>query len=398
MEYLVPRQSLEDRLLDLDRDLKLMALAVLLFALGLGLYLRLLSTYALELGASGFHIGLMNATMLLMIMVSAAPGAWAARRFRLKPVIIAVWWIAALAPICFFLAPSWPWLFPGYAVSGLAFANNPAMKSYVNLKSEPHRAGRNFALLYGMFPIGLVVAPLAGGFIAEHIGMRLVFAASTLLLVCSSVGISYIHDTPYHTADTPWTLASLWRQRRFRRSIVFFFVGFFAVYTAQDFFNPYLAQVHGQSFLRLGIYASLTALGTAVLTLLFGRFADTRGPRFSLGGALLALAVACLLLLTGFNAAMWGVAAFAFGGLDALRYVANGLIGASFKGVPLAWGYAIFDTAMGIPMVLGAIIGGTLFKAHAALPFVAVGVIAVALLALLLGTGKTEDERSPSGA
>lgn len=381
-------------MLDLDRDLKLMALSVLFFALGLGLYLRLLSTYALELGASGVHVGLMNATMLAIIMLSAAPGAWAARRYRLKPVIVAVWWIAALAPICFFLAPSWPWLFPGYAASGLAFANNPAMKSYINLKSEPRRAARNFALLYGVFPLGLVVAPLAGGIAAERLGMRFVFALSVVLLIVSAIIISLIHDTPYHSADTPWSLSALWRQQRFRRYVVFFFVGFFAVYIGQDFVNPYLAQVHGQSFGRLGIYASLMALGTAVLTLVMGRLTDTRGPRTGIGGVLIALTGGCVLLLAGGGSATWGIAAFALGSFDALRYVATGMVGASFKGVPLAWGYAIFDTAMGVPMILGAILGGGLYRLASSLPFLVVGGIAVGLLALLLVTGKTEDDLS----
>ena len=51
----------------LDRDLKLLATANLLFALGVGMYLQLLPVYALDLGASRFTIGLLNATMLACI-------------------------------------------------------------------------------------------------------------------------------------------------------------------------------------------------------------------------------------------------------------------------------------------------------------------------------------------
>ena len=45
----------------LDRDLKLLAFANLLFALGFGMYLQLLFVYAMDLGASRFTIGLLNA-------------------------------------------------------------------------------------------------------------------------------------------------------------------------------------------------------------------------------------------------------------------------------------------------------------------------------------------------
>ena len=381
----------------LDRDLKLFALAILLFAFAIGLYLRLLSTYAIGLGASGFAIGLLNAAMLSVIMISNAPGAWAARRFRLKPVIVAVWWLAALAPVCFYLAPSWPWLVPGYVFAGLSFANNPAMKSYVHLKSEPSRVARNFAILYGAFPLGLTVAPLIGGFMAEIWGMRAVFLISVGMYILSAMAISLIRDTPYHSADAPWSLASLWRKPRFRRYVVFFLAGFFAVYLGQDFVNPYLAQVHGQGFFALGIYSSLAALGTTVLTLVMGRVTDLYGPRAGIAGVLAFLLAGCLLLLLGPSQITWGLAVLALGAFDALRYVANGIVGPSFKGVPLAWGYAVFDTAMGVPMVLGALLGGLLYRFAVSLPFIVIGAIAACLLVLLLVTGKTLDE-DPSHA
>jgi predicted MFS family arabinose efflux permease len=378
----------------LDRDLKLLAVAILLFAFAIGLYLRLLSTYALALGASGFAIGVLNATMLMAASLCSAPGAWAARRFRLKPVIVGVWWLAGLAPLFYFLAPSWPWLIPGYVVSGLSFANNPAMKSYINLKSEPAHAAGNFAILYGVFPLGLTVAPLVGGYVADRWGMPTVFLLSVGLYVVSSATVLLIRDTPYHTADAPWSLVSLWRRPRFRRYVIFFLAGFLAVYVGQDFVNPYLAQVHDQGFTALGVYSSLTALGTAALTLAMGRLTDLRGPRAGIGGVLVCLLAACLLLLFGTGQITWGLAALAFGSFDALRYVANAIVGPSFRGVPLAWGYAVFDTAMGLPMAVGALCGGLLYRVSAALPFTVVGVIAGGLLILLLLIGKTVDDQT----
>lgn len=389
-EWIVPTEVTLSRL---DRDLKLFALSILLFAFAIGLYLRLLSTYALGLGASGFAIGLMNAAMLLVVTLSNAPGAWAARRFRLKPVIVGVWWLAGLAPLLFFLAPSWPWLFPGYLVAGLSFANNPAMKSYIYLKSEPHQAAGNFAILYGVYPLGLTIAPLIGGFVADVWSMTVVFLLSVVLYVASSACISMIHDTPYHSADSPWTLSGLWRRRRFRRYLIFFFAGFLAVFIGQDFVNPYLAQEHRQTFFALGVYSSLTALGASLLTIFMGRLVGARGPRIGIAGVLLFLFAGCALLLLGSSQIAWGFAALAFGAFDALRYVANSIVAPSFRGVPLAWGYAVFDTAMGLPMAAGALIGGLLFRLEASLPFAAVAAIAGGLLILLLLSGKAGGER-----
>jgi MFS family permease len=372
----------------LDRDLKLLALANLLFAFGVGLYLQLLFVYALDLGASRFTLGLLNAIMLAMVALGNVPGAWAARRFRLKPVIVAVWWLTVPAALSFYLAPSWPWLIPGLVISGLYMANNPAFKSYIYLKSEPSRVARNITLVFAMYPLGLVIAPLVGGHVAATYGMRTVFLVSIVMYVLSASTATMIRNTPYHTADAPLSLSALRRNRRFRRYLVFFLAGFLAVYVGQAFLNPFLAQVHGQGYAALGVYASLAALGAAVLTPAMGRVTDLYGPRAGIAGVLTFLLVGAVLLLAGWNPLVWGIAMLFCGAFDALRFVATGIVGDSFQGMPLAWGYAIFDTVMGIPMAGGAILGGLLYGIAYSLPFFLVIAVAAGLLILLLITGR----------
>ena len=372
----------------LDRDLKLLALGNLLFAFGVGLYLQLLFVYALDLGAPRFTLGLLNAIMLAIVALGNIPGAWAARRFRLKPVIVAVWWLTVPAALSFYLAPSWPWLIPGLVISGMYMANNPAFKSYIYLKSEPSRVARNITLVFATYPLGLVIAPLAGGYLAAHYGMRTVFLVSTVMYVLSASTATMIRDTPYHTADAPLSLGALRRNRRFRRYLVFFLAGFLAVYVGQAFVNPFLAQVHGQGYAALGVYGSLAALGAAVMTPAMGRVTDLYGPRAGIGGVLAFLVVGAALLLVGWNPLIWGMAMLFCGAFDTLRFVATGIVGDSFQGMPLAWGYAIFDTVMGIPMAGGAILGGLLYGISYSLPFVLVIAVAAGLLFLLLVTGR----------
>ena len=383
----------------LDRDLKLLALANLFFALGVGLYLQLLLPYAaIDLGAPRSVLGVLNGVMLAMIALGNFPGAWAARRFRLKPVIVWVWWLTVPAALSFYLAPTWQWLIPGLLISGMYMANNPAFKSYIYLKSEPSRVARNLTIVFGTYPLGLVVSPIVGGMVASAYGMRTVFLISLVIYVISSTTATMIRDTPYHTADAPLSLESLRRNQRFRRYLIFFLAGFLAVYVGQGLLTTYLAQVHDQGFTALGVYSSLAALGAAVMTPAMGRFVDLRGPRAGIAGVLVFLIVGTTLLITGWSAIVWGVAMLCCGAFDALRFVATGIVGDSFKGMPLAWGYAIFDTVMGIPMAGGAVLGGLLYAAWSALPFILVIAITAGLLALLLVTWnrrpEIEQERS----
>ena len=382
----------------LDRDLRLTVLAVLLYSLGVGLFLQLLWVYALNLGSSRFMLGVLNAIMLSTIAVGNIPGAWAARRFRLKPVIVAVWWLTVPTSLALFLAPSWPWLIPGLVIFGLSFANTPALKSYIYLKSEPSRVARNLTIVMGTYPLGLVVAPLAGGQIAAHLGMRVVFLISAAFFVVSSLTITFIRDTHYHSAETSWTLRSLSRNRRFRRYLVFFLAGFLAVYVGQAFINPYLSQVHHQGYAALGVYSSLAALGAAVLTIAMGRATDFYGPRVGIAGVLIFLLAGSVLLLVGWNPVLWGLAMVFCGSFDALRFVAAGIVGDSFQGVPLAWGYGIFDAVMGLPMAGGAVLGGILYRAGYALPFVLVVVVSAGLLVVLAAGGRSPADERPAHA
>jgi MFS family permease len=367
----------------LDRDLRLTAAANLLYALGVGMYLQLLYVYAMELGASRFTVGVLNALMIASWTAGLLPGAWAARRFRLKPVIVGVWWLTVPAGLSFFLAPSWPWLIPGLVFTGLYMINNPAWKSYIVLKSEPARVARNITVIFAMYPLGLIVAPLAGGFLAERYGMRLVFALSTVLFVASSTTVSFIRDTPYHTADGPLTLAGLRHNRRLHDYLWFFLLGYLAVYVGGAFLTPYLSQVHHQDYDQLGVYASLAALGAAVLTTAMGRATDRFGARAGMAGVLVFLLAGTGLLLAGWNPVVWGVAMVCCGAYESLRLVAAGMVNDSFGDMPTAWGFAIFDTVMGLPMACGAVLGGLLFRAGYALPFVVVIAISLVLLGLL---------------
>ena len=382
----------------LDRDLRLLSLANFLYATGLGLYMQLLFVYALQLGASRFAIGALNALMLATIMVVSLPGAWAATRFRLKHVLVAVWWLLIPMSLTFYLAPTWQWLVPGLILFGFTFANNPAFKAYVYLKSEPSSVGAGMAFVFGSYALGLVAAPLLGGLIADHAGMRTVFLISTAVFAASATIVCFLHDTPHNPPTGAWRVADLRTNRAFRGHVAFFFVGFAAVYVAQPFINPYLAQVHGQGYAALGVYSSLFALGTVVIVQVMGRLTDRWGPRAGVASVLGLMATGSLILLVGANPGMWALAMVCCGAFDTIRYVPTMILPDSFGHMPLPWGYAIFDTLTGVPMVCGATLGGLFYRTSFALPFQVAIVIAGSLLALTLlrgpDTGRTAAQQA----
>jgi predicted MFS family arabinose efflux permease len=374
---------LQFRVAGLDRDLSLLLFADVAFALGFGLYAQLFYVYALRLGASRFTIGALSAIMLGTTALGYLPGAWAAVHFRLKSVIVWVWWLTVPCALSYALAPSWPWLIPGLVLAGLYMANNPALKTYILLKSEPSRASLNMMLVFGGYSVGMIVAPSLGGLLAAHAGMRVVFLFGAALSAVSATLVSFINDTPYRRAGTSWTLGKLARQQKFRHHVAFFLIGFLAIYVAQPFLAPFLAQVHSQSYVALGLYAALASLGAAVMGPLCGYATDRWGPRIGVATTLPLLLLGMVLLLYGQSPPLWAAAFLACGAFDALRFSTSGIVGPHLREVPLAWGYAVFDASMGIPMVAGSLLGGLLFRESVRLPLAAAACLAAALLVAL---------------
>jgi predicted MFS family arabinose efflux permease len=243
------------------------------------------------------------------------------------------------------------------------------------------------AFVFGAYSLGLVAAPLAGGWIAEVAGMRTVFLISTLLYATSATAVCFLHDTPHHPPSGVWRARELLVNRVFRGHVAFFFVGFLAVYVAQPFINPYLSQVHEQGYAALGIYSSLLALGSVASVQIIGRLKDRWGARAGAASVLGLILVGSLVLLVGANPAMWAVAMLCCGAYDTFRYIPTMILPDSFGHMPLPWGYAIFDTVTGVPMICGATLGGLLYRTSFGLPFKVAVVIAAGLLLLTIVRG-----------
>ena len=127
------------------------------------------------------------------------------------------------------------------------------------------------------------------------------------------------------------------------------------------------------------------ALGGVLVLQLVGRLTDRWGPRAGAGSALVLLLLGCLLLLVGADPAVWTIAMLCLGALDTFRLMPSMFLPGSFGDAPVQWGYAVFDTAMGVPMVCGAALGGLLYRTAYALPFqVAIGIGACLIVLVLL--------------
>lgn len=159
-----------------------------LWTTGSGLYFFIWPNYVRDLGGGPQEIGYLTALMYAVMALTLLPGGWLADRCDRRRVMLANWGLAALAPLFYARAKSWPELIPGVLLYALFFGW-PAMEAYVADAVSSESLGRAFALTNSGYALGAIVTPIIGAALLNKIRMRglfilafLSFSASTALI------------------------------------------------------------------------------------------------------------------------------------------------------------------------------------------------------------------------
>jgi predicted MFS family arabinose efflux permease len=210
-----------------------------------------------------------------------------------------------------------------------------------------------------------------------------VFAISAFWFAMSAAAAFRIR--PYPSASRPdrgYDYRGLARQRPLLIALGILTAGFIAVWTGQPLLSQYLEEARHFSRTTIGAFGSVTALGTAVFSLLLGRLAAWRGFFASLT---LVSAAFVLLLITGSPPVVM-VALFMFGGYYASRPMATSVISPLVSEHQRGTAFALVDTLAGLATLIGANTAGALYAQDPQGPFVAAlaGIGGVMLLGMML--------------
>lgn len=366
----------------LNRDLRLLYIAIFLFGFGFGLYIFLYPLYAKELGASPVQIGLIYALFNIWMTCAFLPGGFLADRFDLRKIMIFTWWLAVPGVVVYLIARSWPLLIIGDLFVALSLINGPASQAYIKLKAPPGREQWIFTLVYGSsFALGMVLSPTLGGYIGQVWGLRSIFYF-TFFLYLSSAALVFLL-TPARLKRTPPRvgLRTVFKDRRFREQALYFSALFFAYYICFPFVAPFLKSAKGLDFSQIGFLGAVASLGAATLAPLLAYLADRWGRRRALM-MLIMLFIISLVLMLGFNRlALLVLAFFLFGVMDGARALTLAFISQTMERMSLGLALGMFNTVRSGASFPGPYIGGFLFEHASWLPFAVVAMLMVLLLA-----------------
>jgi MFS transporter, DHA1 family, tetracycline resistance protein len=151
--------------------LAILFLTVFIDLLGFGLVIPILPTYAVELGASSFEVGLIMAVYALMNFIFSPFWGTLSDRMGRRPVIAFTVFITAASFLMLANAHSIILLLAARMLAGIGSANIAASQAYITDVTPPEGRAKALGLIGAAFGIGFIFGPPVGGIIKENFGM-----------------------------------------------------------------------------------------------------------------------------------------------------------------------------------------------------------------------------------
>lgn len=282
-------------------------LPILLVAIAWGALAPALPEYLLTLGAPvalvGFAVGLRGLGQL----VSDVPGGLLLERFGLRRMTVTAFLLSMLANGALVLVRE------VWAIVVLLFASGlftsiviTAAMTAVRATVPPMWRGRALAAVGGSLRIGMLVGPIAGGLLADYVGVPSVFALRTAVSLAAAIAVgagmprlAVSAGATTAVADGT-TLMRVWRGLAGRRSAVatvgFAILVLSILRAARELILPLWGASLGQSTSTIGLVMGVAASFDLLLFVPAGMVSDRYGRKvaaalclglFSLGLALL---------------------------------------------------------------------------------------------------------------
>lgn len=281
----------------MSRDLILVALSLMIWGLGEGMFLLFQPLYLQQLGADPLLIGVIIGIVGVAMTISHLPAGYLADRLGRKPLMLSAWYLATIATALMALTKSISLFVVGYVLYGITTFVAGPMNSYITAARGKLPIGRALTLVSAIYNIGAIVGPLLGGWIGSHFGLQRNFWAAAVVFVLSSITISQIRSQPIEIrpVEEKDSLQSVLFNRRFLSFLALIFLTMFVLYLPQPLSVNFLQNERGLELTEIGRLISLRSVGVVILNLILGQINPTLG--FLLAQA--ALLAFCALLWKG---------------------------------------------------------------------------------------------------
>lgn len=341
----------------MNQDLLLLSISLFTWGIGEGMFLYFQPIYLAQLGANPLMIGAILGGAGIAMAIVHIPAGYLSDKIGRRPMLRAAWISGLLAVWIMALARSLPLFVIGLVLySFTAFVASP-LNSYVTAARGRWSVGRALTLISAIFNLGMVLGPVAGGWLGDRFGLRAIYAVAGCIFILSTSLIFFLRSQPRDNHDPdapPVNLFSNWRYLTF---LGVAFVVMFALYLPQPLTPVFLEDVRGLSLSQIGILGSIGGLGNALISLALGQMDARRG--FLLGQ--IAVGAFSLLIWRGEGLLAFGLGYFLLGGYRAARPLAAAQVRALVHQAQMGLAYGVTETIGAIPIILAPPLAGYLY-------------------------------------
>lgn len=336
-----------------------------------GLWLNLHTLYLEFLGARPEQVGSALGIANVMVIFAYVPAGVLADRGRRKLIIMTAWAITVLAMLGLAAAPNWRWAVPGFTLYLLASFSRPAFSAQIVASTIGGNPSRDFAITSISFSVGALLSPVAGGWIGQGWGLRMVYLVSAVAYFFSMLCLTPLRETASHRPRAVLPIRQLIGNREFMWQIAVVMLITFSIYLGVTLIPLYIENIKGLRLDELGQLGSVSAVGMLALTVwLASRPALQRRGLIITQGTVLA-ALALFLVAPGGVSSILVAAALLRGGADAIWTPISGRLSAWLPPEALALGFAFRDTAMRISLTTAPVVAGLLYAVDPTWPLIA---------------------------
>jgi len=352
---------------ELSRDNRLIALSILLWGSGEGLWIYIQPLYIKGLGASPVQIGLVLSIAAVAMMATSIPAGFLADRYSRRKMILGGYLLGTLAIIFLASAQDWRQSILGFLLYYASAYCIPIISSYVADAGAGQDLNRVFTVVFSCYSFGLTVSPILGGWLGEGLGLRSVFWLSALFFASAICVVFFVAEQPVASRSVSLDYRGLLSNRSFLLLSFLFLLLFLVLYLGQPLAPNYLEEVLGLDLPWIGLLGSAHSLGAALLALWLGRFKGGWGLILAQGLVLLSL----VLLLQAPLLPLLLVSFFLRGAFTASRSLSSALVGKVAGKGSLGLAFGILSTVSGLALVVAPYIAGRLYALRPDLPFLA---------------------------
>ncbi len=343
----------------MNRSLLFIALALLLWGLGEGMFFNFVPIYLdRQFTLSEYQIGLVLGAFGFSMAITHIPAGRLADRMGRQPLLVAAWLLGLVSTLVMGLALALPLFLVGLFCYGLtAFVSSP-LSSYVTAARGNWPIGTVLSLTTATFGMGMALGPITGGWIGDNYGMRTSFLVAAAIFVVSNIFIFLIERQPIDRHNPEAPPPNLMSNRRFVILMGVLAFAIFSMYLSQPLTPNFLEGVRGLSLSETGLIFTAGALGNSMMAILFSRVPPRRG--FLFAQALVILFA--LFIWKGTSLPVYVLGYFLLGGFRAGRPMvmaqARELVHDSQMGVT----YGVMETIGAVIFILTPPLAGILFE------------------------------------